>query len=132
MILGIQDLVKVKISRTLSPPPQKKYLSVMISYRLSSLLSHKFGVFATCFGYQNVSLDSQFVGISNPWGLLESSRFQTNHTLPKTSSSPLKIYHPKRKLDSQPSIFRGELLVSWRVIQVVVSNLFYFQPYLGK
>ena len=60
MILGIQDLVKVKISWTLSPPPQKKYLSVMISDRLSSPLRHKFGVFCRCFGYPNVSLDSQF------------------------------------------------------------------------
>ena len=36
-------------------------------------------------------------------------------TLPETNSSPLKIGHPKRKVVFQPSIFRGELLVSGRV-----------------
>ena len=32
-------------------------------------------------------------------------------TLPEPNSSSLKIGHPKRKLEFQPSIFRGELLV---------------------
>ena len=36
-------------------------------------------------------------------------------TLPETNGSPPKIGHPKRKLIFQPSIFRGELLVSGRV-----------------
>ena len=36
-------------------------------------------------------------------------------TLPKANSSPMKIGHPKRKVVFQPSIFRGEMLVSGRV-----------------
>ena len=36
-------------------------------------------------------------------------------TLPESNSSPLKTCHPKKKLVFQPSTFRGELLVSFRV-----------------
>ena len=35
-------------------------------------------------------------------------------TLPETNSSPLKIFHPKRRLVFQPSIFRCELAASFR------------------
>ena len=37
------------------------------------------------------------------------------YTLPETNIAPDKLGHPKRKLVFQPSIFRGELLVSGRV-----------------
>ena len=98
---------------------EKKYLPVMIYDHLSCPLRHKFGVFATCFGYQNVSLDSQFVSISNPWGFWNQADFKQTITLPKTNSSPLKMGHSKRKLDSEshPFVWRGELLVSWGVIR---------------
>ena len=36
-------------------------------------------------------------------------------TLPETNGLPLKISLPNRKVVFQPSIFRGELLVSGRV-----------------
>ena len=38
------------------------------------------------------------------------------NTLPKTNSSPLKMGLPNRKVVFQPSIFRGELLVSGDVL----------------
>ena len=44
------------------------------------------------------------------------------YTLPETNSSPLKIGHPKRKFVFQPSIFRCELLVSWRVIDFLQNK----------
>ena len=43
------------------------------------------------------------------------------NTLPETNSSPLKIGHPKRKSIFQPSIFRGELLVSG--MNMLLKNL---------
>ena len=50
-------------------------------------------------------------------------------TLPKTNSSPLKIGLPKRKFIFQPSIFRGELLVSRRSQGGYLSDgLFNHQP----
>ena len=39
-----------------------------------------------------------------------------DYTLPETNSSSLKIGFPNRKVVFQPYIFRGELLVSGRVI----------------
>ena len=55
----------------------------------------------------------------------------TDKTLPETNSSHLKIGHPKRKRsysNFQPSIFRGELLVSGRVT-VCVSGLWSKQDF---
>ena len=47
----------------------------------------------------------------------------------KLTFSPLKIGNPKRKVVFQPSIFRGELLVSGRVLSYVfqVARFFWFQ-----
>ena len=42
-----------------------------------------------------------------------------NHTLPKTNSSPLEMVVSNRNLLFQGSIFRGELLVSGRVGQMI-------------
>ena len=49
--------------------------------------------------------------------------------LPETNSSPLKIGHPHRKIVFQPSIFRGELLVSGRVSFFIC--VFFFPVFVG-
>ena len=57
-----------------------------------------------------------FSGLFHPY--FEGIKPQTiflGFTLPETNSSPLKIGLPNRKVVSQPSIFRCELLVSGRV-----------------
>ena len=56
-------------------------------------------------------------------------------TLPKTNSSPLKMDFSNRKVVFQPSIFRGELLVSGRVSWVfleVVKNFWAAKSQLGS
>ncbi len=51
-----------------------------------------------------------------------NQRFIYQSTLPETNSSPLKIGLPNRKVVFQPSIFRGELLVSGRVFLKAFLN----------
>ena len=63
---------------------------------------------------------SQFLtAIVMNFGWIKSS--STCDTLPETNSSPLKIGLPNRKVVFQPSIFRCEVLVSWRVKTLPIS-----------
>ncbi len=60
----------------------------------------------------------------NSTGVVEVVRV----TFPETNSSPLKISLPKRKVVSQPSFFRGNSLVSWRVVLVQTCYSLWCKP----
>ena len=60
-------------------------------------------------------------GISTSFTLLHPPKGKKT-TLPETNSSPLKIGLHKRKVLFQPSIFRGELLVSGRMAHSMTSK----------